>query len=867
LAIFFLKKNSISHHSKLIYNAFFMIRRCLLKVLSVLFFLIGIGLANAQVPQSIPYQAVARNAAGDLLTSRSVGLRFRIHQNSATGVVEYQESQIKTTNSLGLFTANIGEGTVELGAFNLINWSTGQKFLQVELDTAGGTNYVDMGTQQLLSVPYALYSANGGLWNTNGSAIYNTNIGKVGIGMMNPEEALHIYDANSPTHIVIGGSANSGGFTALHMGVSTDMGGYSEIQSVSASGSTWGDITVNPIGGNVGIGKKLPRRKLEVAGDISMGDWLLNAPSRRIGIMDGTWQVAGLEIENTPVGGNYSQKLHFLTHHYENSFGRRVTIDEDGRMGIGTESPAARLDVAGTIKIADGTQGAAKILKSDPAGLASWGTVSGNDVLNSPALALLSCPVLTGTVTTGLFPTSVAISGNYAYVVNYSSNTMLVINISNPASPTVTGAVATGVAPFLVTASGNYAYVVNAGSSNLQVVNITNPASPTTEGAVATGSNPVSVAVSGNYAYVVSSGNNSMQVIDISNPAAPSVAGLVATGSQPYSVAVSGNYAYVANRGSNTMQVINISNPASPTVAGLVATGSQPYSVAVSGNYAYVVNISSSTMQVINITNPASPTVAATVATGGGPTSVAVSSNYAYVVNGSGHTLQAINISNPASPIVASAVATGGNSPSSVAVSGNYAYVLGLGSNTMQVFNLLCSFQDFAVTVNPITGQTTALPFQWNTIGNNISNANNGNIGIGTAAPTALLSVNGTANKPGGGSWATFSDRRLKKEIIPFSEGLSAILKIKPVSFHYNDLAGCDTAPEYVGVVAQELQEVAPWMVSTVKIKDVDYLSVDISSMMYLLVNSIKEQEEQIQAQKKIIEELKLRLDKLETTK
>ena len=70
----------------------------------------------------------------------------------------YQEIQNATTSAFGSFSANIGEGVIVFGSFAIINWGSGSKFMQVEMDAAGGTDYTDMGTQQMLSVPYALYA-------------------------------------------------------------------------------------------------------------------------------------------------------------------------------------------------------------------------------------------------------------------------------------------------------------------------------------------------------------------------------------------------------------------------------------------------------------------------------------------------------------------------------------------------------------------------------------------------------------------------------------------------------------------------------------------------------------------------------------
>ncbi|MFP5042616.1 tail fiber protein [Parasediminibacterium sp. JCM 36343] len=125
--------------------------------------LLSVGIASAQAPQAIPYQAVVRNNAGNVLANKSIGLRFSLRDVSATGTVVYQEVQTATTNALGLFSVNVGQGTLGFGykPLTVVNWQTGNKFLEVEIDTTGGTTYKSLGTQQLLSVPYALNANNG----------------------------------------------------------------------------------------------------------------------------------------------------------------------------------------------------------------------------------------------------------------------------------------------------------------------------------------------------------------------------------------------------------------------------------------------------------------------------------------------------------------------------------------------------------------------------------------------------------------------------------------------------------------------------------------------------------------------------------
>jgi hypothetical protein len=132
-------------------------KRLLITPIIILCLLFSVNL-NAQTPHGIPYQALARNSSGTALASQAVSVRFTIHDVTAAGTVVYQEKQSTTTSAYGMFTVTIGNGTVTSGTFSSINWATGSKFLQVEIDPAGGTAYVNMGTQQLMSVPYALYA-------------------------------------------------------------------------------------------------------------------------------------------------------------------------------------------------------------------------------------------------------------------------------------------------------------------------------------------------------------------------------------------------------------------------------------------------------------------------------------------------------------------------------------------------------------------------------------------------------------------------------------------------------------------------------------------------------------------------------------
>jgi hypothetical protein len=114
------------------------------------------GDGAAPLPQGIPYQAAARDALGQVIADAPVNVRFSLHEGAVDGAVSYSETHALTTNGIGLFNTVFGNGTPEQSAFDSINWAATTKFLQVEIDLGDG--YVDMGTTQLLSVPYAFRS-------------------------------------------------------------------------------------------------------------------------------------------------------------------------------------------------------------------------------------------------------------------------------------------------------------------------------------------------------------------------------------------------------------------------------------------------------------------------------------------------------------------------------------------------------------------------------------------------------------------------------------------------------------------------------------------------------------------------------------
>ena len=111
----------------------------------------------SQAPQGFNYQAVVRDDAGNIIAEQVIGIKISLLQGNVDGTVVYSEIHSPTTNSFGLVTLEIGDGAIILiGDLSSIDWGSNIYFLKVEMDATGGTTFTQMGTNQILSVPYAL---------------------------------------------------------------------------------------------------------------------------------------------------------------------------------------------------------------------------------------------------------------------------------------------------------------------------------------------------------------------------------------------------------------------------------------------------------------------------------------------------------------------------------------------------------------------------------------------------------------------------------------------------------------------------------------------------------------------------------------
>jgi hypothetical protein len=134
------------------------------------------GSILAQAPQAFKYQAIARDASGNILSNQQVSLRISLLQGNESGNVVYSEIHNVRTNDFGLISLEIGNGDISKGDFEKVDWALSKYYVGIDIDINGGTAYERMGASQLLSVPYALYAENAGNTSKNAGDAWVTNV-------------------------------------------------------------------------------------------------------------------------------------------------------------------------------------------------------------------------------------------------------------------------------------------------------------------------------------------------------------------------------------------------------------------------------------------------------------------------------------------------------------------------------------------------------------------------------------------------------------------------------------------------------------------------------------------------------------------
>ena len=177
--------------------------------------------------------------------------------------------------------------------------------------------------------------------------------------------------------------------------------------------------------------------------------------------------------------------------------------------------------------------------------------------------------------------------------------------------------------------------------------------------------------------------------------------------------------------------------------------------------------------------------------------------------------------------------------------------------NNAAVFSHMSRFsnnngQDFALAQGPggevIINSGGGNPIFFANNANPIMEVSGGNLTIFNGD---LNVNNGDVNVPGG--VVNTSDVRVKEDIRPFTEGLQQLAQIKTVKYRYNGKADTPAGKENIGIVAQEIEKIFPYMVKRKNKKlnpedqtESEVLHFDTGPIMYVMINAIKELSEEV---------------------
>lgn len=106
--------------------------------------------------QGINYKALIKDSGGNIVANQNITIQFSILEGPVGNTLVYQETLHPNTDSNGIVSTIIGEGTVDFGNFLTIDWGSDAHYLNVKIDT--GSGLTDMGSAQFYDVPYAMHA-------------------------------------------------------------------------------------------------------------------------------------------------------------------------------------------------------------------------------------------------------------------------------------------------------------------------------------------------------------------------------------------------------------------------------------------------------------------------------------------------------------------------------------------------------------------------------------------------------------------------------------------------------------------------------------------------------------------------------------
>jgi hypothetical protein len=900
-----------------------------MKKMLLLIICLAIGtMVHAQAPNAIPYQGVARNAGGEVLSTQAISLRISLRDGTAGGTIVYQETHSATTTALGLFNVNIGTGTPGIGTLAAVNWGNGAKFIQVEMDPAGGTSYTDMGTTQLSSVPYALFAgnsaglpagtANGNTMRWNGTAwvadnaLFNNGT-QIGIGTATPNASAAL-DITSTTGAVLmprmttaqrnaltptagmvifnttadslqsykatGGTATSINISQTVWNTNFGVARYSQSFVPTVSGTLYsvtllidggiGSSTLNIYSGAGVGGTLLDTQPLTVstAAGTEVEVIIATPPSLTAGntyTFDVNTAGFGFRVQNTNVYANGNAYLNTLSQSTHDLYFKTKMTSTTGSwvsIGPGATGPAGATGPQGPTGAtgatgpagATGATGPAGATGATgpqgPAGLLTSGSAAGNTpywngsswIVNSSNIYNNGGNVGIGTPTPGS-KLEVVAPGGGTKTLSGSSSATAFIGIGRLDAEGRLAVASTGGQFSTSAAAGDIVLRTDLASQRLILNNGAGSATL--------------VALNGNVGIGTSTPSATIK-LDVCRADADGDGDAISFGSQTYKMGklgevTSDNGIYLANvYGTNAHIDFRVAgNALANTKMRIKGDGNVGIGTTSPADKLEVVD----NIRIRNNNNTTTKWGLETVAAGAFQIIDRVKNQRRMIFNDNG------NIYLGGTPINSN----GAGSTMTLDTLGRVGIGTTAPANKLEVVGSTLFSGGYSAFCTAPDNSSGNISMGTSSLYNNVKLYvfSNQQGGVYVDNPTSpggyALYVNGTAARPGGGSWINASDARLKDNVVDYKEGLTQLLKIRPVTYHYNKESGFNTEKEYVGVLAQELQQIAPYMVSSAKQinGDKEYLNVDNSAMTYMLINAVKDQQ-------KIIDELTKRLEALE---
>jgi hypothetical protein len=329
----------------------------------LLIFLFSASFLSAQtspIPPAISYQAVARNAGGSPITNKNVSIQFSILEGSVNGPVVYTERHQTGTGNIGLFTLEIGKGNPTFGNWSSVDWKGLPKFLKVEIDPNGGTNFNLMGVSSFLTVPYAFvadHAMNGDGW---GNQTVKTDNTLTGEGTTNAPLKLNSQSAtlgqvlkwNGSTWSPANDDLSSGGSPLVTSARISGNGTANSPLDIAGMGATigqvlrWNGTAWSPgdaSGGNT-IKADFPLSVRVNGNETILG--LSNAPAEGNILVwsNGKWNFRAMPANNL-VGGNGIEIVNNQINSTTWKVNGNNVYRNQGNVGIGTDQPRFTLDV------------------------------------------------------------------------------------------------------------------------------------------------------------------------------------------------------------------------------------------------------------------------------------------------------------------------------------------------------------------------------------------------------------------------------------------------------------------------------------------------------------------------------------------